>query len=339
MKLFILLLNLFLFFGCDLLQPTDNQKPTLTITFPLEGMVLSVKDTILVIATDDSSIERVECNVENYPKLSDNKPPYELAISIIENHNQELTISCIAIDEYNNKSDEQIVQIDVNNDLNPANGKHDGDEVFVTEMFDLNQIVESFTNEFHTWGNEGGLDRIYEIRYRNIKIDTIPNSLENLTQLTYLELTNDSLESIPTSIEYLSLLKTIRFQNNQLNSIPSEITSLKNLEIIDFSDNNISTLPENFSELGCDDCRLKILKLQNNNIDYIDTSPFSHLEILWLANNNIENIDLTCNNSIWHNSFSPLNPVVTLSQNMLCNNPDSYGWCIDDWEIGVQNCE
>ena len=342
MRKLILLLNLFLFFGCELFNPTDFTKPTLTINYPESNDELSIRATILITADDDIGIKKVECEIIdniNSTIIIDDSYPFELPVLFLENHNEDVIIECKAYDESNNKSKIHSIDIKINNDKNPLNGYHDGDELFKSEISSINQITENFSNEYHTWEFNNGLNRITELRYRNIHIETIPNSIENLSQLTYLEFINDSLTSIPESIAKLSLLEVIRFQNNQISEIPESIINLKKLEIIDFSENYIEVLPLNFEDLGCDECRLKILKLQNNNINYINLSSFSHLEVLWLANNNINDINLSCNNTLWHSSYDQLNPTITLFQNNLCAEPNSYGWCIDSWEIGVQNCE
>ena len=342
MRTLFLLFFFVLFVGCDLFEPADDIKPSITVNYPEDNMQLSIRDTIKVIAYDESGIKKVKCEVSDsliIYTIIDELSPYELPISFLENHDQELYISCEAYDENNNKSDSELISIIINNDLNPSNGYHDGDEIFKDDILSLNQLSNDFSDQFITWENINNLNRITEIRYRNLDIDTIPNSIQNLSLLSHIEFINNGLNFIPVSIASLFNLKSIRFQNNSLTEIPDFIGSLINIEIIDFSENLISIIPPTLSNLSCDDCRLKILKLQNNELNYIDVSSFSFLEVLWLANNNLEDIDLSCNNSIWYQNYNQLSPAVTLSQNYLCDEPSEYGECIDDWEIGVQNCD
>ena len=67
--------------------------------------------------------------------------------------------------------DKSIV-VNIDNDINPQNGYHDGDEIFIDEILEFNQISNTFTHEFFTWENLNGLDRIAELKFRNINISS-----------------------------------------------------------------------------------------------------------------------------------------------------------------------
>tara|TARA_S200000501_G_scaffold373048_1_gene419344 strand:+ start:1165 stop:2259 length:1095 start_codon:yes stop_codon:yes gene_type:complete len=338
-----LILISFLLYSCSLFEPADNINPTCIINHPENLMQLSIRDTIKITSIDEYGISKVKCSVDDNITsyiIEDTEKPYHLPFSFLENHNDTLTISCQSFDNNNNKSKSYSISVRINNDINPFNGYHDGDELFKNEIIELNQIMNNFLDENISWNYIDNLNRITKLKYRNINIDTIPVSIENLSHLSQLEFINNNLSNLPNSIKNLMNLEIIRFQNNNLYEIPDYISTLKNLEIIDFSDNYINVIPDVFTDLGCEDCRLKILKLQNNQLKFIDVTAFNFLEILWLANNKLENINITCQSNVWLQEYNQLSPVLTLSQNNLCEEGsiNSDDDCVDNWEIGVQNC-
>jgi|GEM_PF-2612551 len=341
MKKILFLLIISVFVSCNLFNPNDETLPELLIIYPENGDELSVRDTIKVETSDNVGIKKVECEIStnNYSFTEiEVTTPFNFPISFIDNHLDSIQIECISFDENNNQSKPENIMVTINNDLNPINGVHDGDEQFIIDLIEINQLSELYTEET-TWDVINNLSRITGIQYRNIVIDSIPLSFENLSQLSLLELINDSLKTLPESIGDLIFLEEIRVQNNQLTKIPESITNLSNLKIIDFSNNEINSIPLEFNNLSCDDCRLEIIKLQNNKINFIDLYEFNHLEVVWLANNELEDINLSCLNSIWSNVYNPENPTVTLYENKLCNNPSSYGSCINEEKLGVQICD
>ena len=343
MKNYFLIFLIILFTSCEIFEPEDVEKPTLTIEYPQNEMRLSVNDTILVSAYDQNGIRKIKCELSDSFSttiVEDNQSPFELPVTFIENHNDTISIACEAYDENNNKSEPFLISVYINNDINPYNGYHDGDEIFKQEIIELNEKVIDNMNEILVWEDINDLKRITEIRYRNYDIDSIPSSIRNLTYLSHLEFINNNLYSTSNSMKYLNRLTSLRIQNNNLTEIPEFIGDLINLETIDLSDNYIDSIPNSFSNLGCDECRLKILKLHNNQLNFIDVSPFNFLQVLWLSNNNLTDINLSCNGNIWYSdAFDQLNPSLLLQQNNLCNEPNDYGSCIDEWEIGIQYCD
>ena len=346
MKRILFLLFLIIFVSCDLFDAADDIFPELSIIHPLNnGIPLSIRDTIKVEASDSEGIKRVECEISDstfsYLEI-DEIYPFEIPVSFLDNHLQEITIECKVIDENNNESISEFIIVTINNDLNPINGRHDGDEKFIADLIELNQISELFMEET-TWLHINNLDRISEIQYRNMNIDSIPISIQNLSQIKNLELSSDSIKILPELIGSLLLLEEIRVQNNLISDIPESIGKLKKLQIIDFSDNYIDSLPHSFYELSCDECQIEIIKLQNNNIDYIDLYNFNHLEVVWLANNQLEDIILPSNSpclGIWGDYMVQENPSVTLEGNKLCKNGEPIVICSGNSTLpGPQNCD
>jgi len=70
------------------------------------------------------------------------------------------------------------------------------------------------------------------------------------------------LSAIPTNIGSLTNLKYIDFSNNELTSIPESIGNLSNLEWLDLQTNQLTTLPESICNLP-DDC---YIMLSNNQL-------------------------------------------------------------------------
>ena len=343
MKRTLFLVFIIIFVSCDLFNPADEIIPELSIIHPENGIIISLRDTIKIETIGAERI-RVECEIydSTFSILEiDDTYPFEIPVSFLDNHLQKITLECIAVDKNNNKSNPEIIIVTINNDSNPINGFHDGDEEFISDLIELNQISELFMEET-TWVQINNLYRISEIQYRNMNIDSIPISIQNLSQIKNLELSSDSLKIFPELIGSLMLLEEIRVQNNLINDIPESIGNLKNLQIIDFSDNYIDSLPQSFYELGCDECPLKFIKLHNNNIDYIDLYNFNLLEVVWLANNQLEDIIIPSNSpcsGIWGEEFNSKNPSVTLFGNKLCEDGEPLVICPLNTTIpGTQDC-
>ena len=105
MKRVLFLLFIIIFISCDLFKPADEIIPELSIIHPLNnGLSLSIRDTIKVEASDSEGIKRVECEISDstfsYLEI-DEIYPFEIPVSFLDNHLQEITIECKVIDENN----------------------------------------------------------------------------------------------------------------------------------------------------------------------------------------------------------------------------------------------
>jgi len=117
----------------------------------------------------------------------------------------------------------------------------------------------------------------------------IPNSLSNLTHLTYLDLSNNDLSgAIPNSLSNLTHLTYLYLSHNDLNgSIPSYLFTLPSLELIYLTSNQFSKFDE---FINVSSSVLKYLYLSNNNISGpFPTSIFQlrSLSILSLSSNRL----------------------------------------------------
>nr|XP_046251883.1 toll-like receptor 9 [Scatophagus argus] len=117
---------------------------------------------------------------------------------------------------------------------------------------------------------------------------------QNLTNLTYLDISNNELRSIspevlcnlPRSIESLII------SNNLLNYFPwHNISALNNLHHLDLSQNFLSYLPHKVIEFGA---RFSLLDLSHNRLIHIPEDFFSKvksLQYLYLSHNQIKELD------------------------------------------------
>ena len=74
----------------------------------------------------------------------------------------------------------------------------------------------------------------------NEKIDMVPASVAQMTNLEVLYLTDQKITSIPSFIGDLKNLKEVSFAGCKLESIPQEIFNLKNLKELILLDNSFS---------------------------------------------------------------------------------------------------
>ena len=120
------------------------------------------------------------------------------------------------------------------------------------------------------------------------QITEIPDSIAQLTNLILLRLSNNQITEIPGSIAQLSDLTSLYLSNNQITEIPDSIAQLTNLKIISFVRNHIMEIPDSIAHLF----NLKELYLGQNQITEIPDSiaQLSSLESLNLANNKIQSL-------------------------------------------------
>ncbi|MDY7004722.1 MAG: leucine-rich repeat domain-containing protein, partial [Cyanobacteriota bacterium] len=81
------------------------------------------------------------------------------------------------------------------------------------------------------------------------KLTTLPESISQLTNLTWLYLHGNKLTTLPESITQLTNLTWLNLHNNQLTTLPESITQLTNLTQLNLHGNKLTTLPESISQL------------------------------------------------------------------------------------------
>jgi Leucine-rich repeat (LRR) protein len=112
----------------------------------------------------------------------------------------------------------------------------------------------------------------------NNKFSSLPDSIGNLINLQYLDLSINKFSSLPDSIGNLINLQELHLSDNKLSTLPDSIGNLINLYILYLSHNQLESLPTSILKIK------KVLQIdptsyQINNLS-IETEIliFSNLE-------------------------------------------------------------
>lgn len=98
------------------------------------------------------------------------------------------------------------------------------------------------------------------------QLKTVPNTLGNLINLTYLALCDNQLETLPNSFGKLIKLRTLSLHNNQIKVLPTEIVTLQNLDNLSLRNNplvtrfvnNVQFNPPTLKELAARNVRISL---------------------------------------------------------------------------------
>ena len=141
-------------------------------------------------------------------------------------------------------------------------------------------ITECYVDKSNTFSVKS--DSLEMLIITDSRVDFYP-LFENITYLTYLDLSFDSLTNIPSDIASLRMLRVLKLSGNEISNIPSEIEHLEFLQVLDLSRNMISHLPREIwgiRSLIFIDCSCNTLFSLPENI-----SNLPYLEILHLHGN------------------------------------------------------
>jgi Leucine-rich repeat (LRR) protein len=143
----------------------------------------------------------------------------------------------------------------------------------------------------------------------NSGLESLPESIGNLTRLNTLSLNGNHLTTLPSSIGNLARLKTLQINNNRLTTLPDTCRELMNLVTIELNNNQLTTLPP--IELPL----LKKLDLSHNRITVLPDSIGS----------NLPDDDDDDENELRYNSNARPMEFLNLSHNNLTAVPASFG--------------
>ena len=255
-KIFILLIPI-LFLTCDEDNPvaSDTTAPTVTITYPANGSMLSAETTISVNVVDDSDIASVVFFVNGSEVFTDTEVPYEYSWDVCALTEENATILVNATDSAGNVGVSSLLSHAVDGSYD-CNGDCGGVYNYADEICGSCSV--------YLWGECYNIEDTTSL-YGNNLSGEIPSSIGNLTNLQYLRLVNKNLSgSIPSEIGNLTNLIELDLSENEFSgSIPSEIGNLTNLTLLGLYDNNLSgEIPSSIGNLT----NLQYLWLNDNNL-------------------------------------------------------------------------
>jgi GTPase SAR1 family protein len=122
----------------------------------------------------------------------------------------------------------------------------------------------------------------------NEKLDELPESIGQLTQLQSLNLSNNQLKTLPESIGQLTQLQSLNLSNNQLKTLPESIGQLTQLQSINLFNNQLTALPEWLGRL----MQLQSLNLSGNKLTVLPKwlGQLTQLQSLYIMNNQISEL-------------------------------------------------
>ncbi len=141
-------------------------------------------------------------------------------------------------------------------------------------------LKEFIDKELPKW--VGKLSNLEYLDLSNNNIEKVPDDLRFLNSLKYLNLGHNKLESLPELSNGLKNLEKIVVSDNRFDEFPKELLSLNNIHTINLSKNNIKSIPSEIHKL----INLYDLSVSKNPINTLPDELFSlpKLESLSLPN-------------------------------------------------------
>lgn len=138
------------------------------------------------------------------------------------------------------------------------------------------QQVTSNTNRLHP-----------HLRLSNNRIETLPDSLCDLTQLTKLELDGNQIRALPVRLGDLATLTRLELRDNKLESLPDSIAQLILLTQLNCSNNSLTELPATVSTM----LRVEELRADSNRLTALpDLSRLTSLTVFDVGQNHLSSI-------------------------------------------------
>lgn len=130
------------------------------------------------------------------------------------------------------------------------------------------KILNLKTNINSDIGYESENGYITKLILTNLRLEFIPDIIQDLNMLEYLFLNDNCLRSIPNWINKLSKLRFLNIIHNEITSLPNEICDLLSLTNLWCSDNKLIGFPENIGNLS----NLRFLGISENPLESIPNS-------------------------------------------------------------------
>ncbi len=167
-------------------------------------------------------------------------------------------------------------------------------------------------------------NRIIKLSISNLKLDYIPESIENLNELKALHMGGNYLTKISDPILTLRNLEILEAWDNRIESIPNDIGVLEKVWRLHLAGNKITELPFSIGNLP-----MKKLYLKHNNVSYVPESigNWINLDVFGLPLNNLPSLPETINGwknvrviSVWQNKLRTLPDVQLNVKELRINN-------------------
>jgi GTPase SAR1 family protein len=128
-------------------------------------------------------------------------------------------------------------------------------------------------------------------KHRKLTDADIPDTISQLQNLVWLDLSGNQLTIIPDSITQLKNLDRLVLSDNKLIDVPDSITQLKNLTTLILRNNKLASIPHSIIQLP----KLNSLNLRSNELSEVPDSivELQNLTELLLSENNIKNIPVS----------------------------------------------
>jgi len=148
------------------------------------------------------------------------------------------------------------------------------------------------------------------------KLETLPESISNLTHLKELDISNNMITSLPNTFSELDKLQKLNYNLNRLEAVNPQLFNLKSLIELDLSNNWLKFFPA----LERQNNSLQKLNLESN---YLMTLPESFDKL-----KNLRELDISGNKMlVLPESFGNLRnlQILNMSHNRLVDLPESFG--------------
>lgn len=126
--------------------------------------------------------------------------------------------------------------------------------------------------------------KLIDLNLCNSQLYNIPNSLNMLKELQYLNLNNNCLSFLSDVICELHQLKKLYVSQNKLNQLPSNLGNLLNLEVLSLNTNHLTNLPDSCARLN----KLEVLYLNDNKFKCIPNCISKGMK-------NLQILEFSCN--------------------------------------------
>lgn len=149
----------------------DNVPPVVNITSPAEGQTLEGTVEVVINATDDVAVDRVELYVDSELYATDTTVPYLISVDTTELSNGVHQLTAIAYDTSNNSS-QSVINVQVNNS---------------TSQFTLfvNAGGDTVTSQGNTWQKDSGYTKSFSANISNISFDNPVYNTERYGNFSY----------------------------------------------------------------------------------------------------------------------------------------------------------